>query len=270
MACAVCEDRMKINDIVSENQLTELNWDQIKSGTSRVAQVAKTGYNALQRGVAGAQAGIAQAKGKHQIANDVKYWFDRWNNEVVAGNPGAAQSPKVLQQFASKLASNYVKQGGRMPAVTSMAPADVKSYLQQVIGLDASAAAGGFIKQPKQKTQTTGKTQPATTSQTIPTQTAAPTQTSTETLPQQPTQVPPQSDIEQQALAAGIQIKSQEPIIIATGKGKEYGLGDNGQWVHLASGKVPPESFQQFLSQQHDISLGVGQNQPTDINGNQI
>ena len=64
-------------------------------------------------------------------------------------------------------------------------------------------------------------------------------------------------DVQQQALAQGVTIKNQEPIIISTGKGKEYGLDDNGQWIHLASGKVQPETLQAFLSQQHDISLGV-------------
>ena len=225
-----------------------------------------SGYNKLQRGVAGAKAGIAQAKGKQQIDKDTDYWFDRWNSEVVAGNPGAAQSPKVLQQFAGKLASNYVKQGGRLPAVKSMAAPDVKAYLQQVIGLDSSAGAGGFIKQPKGKGAQAG--QPAAAQAMAqaaanqPAQTADPTAPAAEPAPVAAANPDGGQDVQQQALAQGVKIVNQEPIIISRGKGREYGLNDNGEWIHLSSGKVQPEALQTFLSQQHDTSLNVPPAQP--------
>jgi hypothetical protein len=61
-------------------------------------------------------------------------------------------------------------------------------------------------------------------------------------------------------LAPGVTVVSQEPIIIQY-RNKDYAINDRGQWVHLASGKTPHESFQQFLSAQHDISLGTGPTQ---------
>jgi hypothetical protein len=62
---------------------------------------------------------------------------------------------------------------------------------------------------------------------------------------------------EAQALSKGVRIVNHDPIIISF-KNKDFGLDDNGQWIHLASGKIPPESIQSFLSQQHDTSLGIG------------
>jgi hypothetical protein len=61
------------------------------------------------------------------------------------------------------------------------------------------------------------------------------------------------------------QIVQQDPIIIKY-KNKEYGLNDNGQWVHFGSTKVPHQSFQAFLdkqagfaAQQMEESIDIGQ-----------
>lgn len=64
---------------------------------------------------------------------------------------------------------------------------------------------------------------------------------------------------QQQAMAQGISVVSHEPIILRNKAGKEFGLNDQGQWIHLSSGKIPAEAYQAFLSQQHDISLGLKQ-----------
>ena len=84
-----------------------------------------------------------------------------------------------------------------------------------------------------------------------------------------PTQQPAQAinqPVKQQTgtqndLAPGVKIISQEPIILQY-KTKDYALDDNGQWVHMASGKVPHESFQAFLNQQQDIATPVSQTRP--------
>ena len=61
---------------------------------------------------------------------------------------------------------------------------------------------------------------------------------------------------QKQALAQGVKILSDEPIVIQY-KNKDFGLNDNGQWIHLSSGKIPQQAFQAFLSKQHDSSLGL-------------
>jgi hypothetical protein len=62
--------------------------------------------------------------------------------------------------------------------------------------------------------------------------------------------------VPKQDLAPGVRVVSDEPIILQYKK-KDFGLNDQGRWVHLANGKAPHEAFQTFLSKQHDISLGM-------------
>ena len=62
--------------------------------------------------------------------------------------------------------------------------------------------------------------------------------------------------IPKQDMAPGVKVVSDEPIILQYKK-KDFGLNDQGRWVHLANGKAPHEAFQTFLSKQHDISLGM-------------
>ena len=70
--------------------------------------------------------------------------------------------------------------------------------------------------------------------------------------PAQPQQVDPA-----QALAkVGATVVSQEPIIIKY-QNKEFGLNDNGEWMHMASGRVQQQSAQAFLDQLHKTSLGL-------------
>jgi hypothetical protein len=61
-------------------------------------------------------------------------------------------------------------------------------------------------------------------------------------------------------LAPGVEIVSQEPIVIKY-RNKDFAINDQGQWIAMASGKTPHESFQEFLSKQHDKSLGLAQSQ---------
>ena len=53
----------------------------------------------------------------------------------------------------------------------------------------------------------------------------------------------------QHDLVQGAQIIQQDPIVIKY-KNKEYGLNDEGQWVHFGTTKVPHQSFQAFLDSQ--------------------
>ena len=69
-----------------------------------------------------------------------------------------------------------------------------------------------------------------------------------------------QHDAEDHDLAPGVEIVSQEPIVIKY-RNKDFAINDQGQWIAMASGKTPHESFQQFLSKQHDTSLGLSQSQ---------
>ena len=132
---------MKINEILNEQQINELGWGDVKAGAAKAAQGIKTGYNKLQGGIAGAKAGLAQAKGSQEIDQAANYWFDRWNKEVVAGNPAAVNNPAILQQFATKVASRL---GGKVPTPPpQLNPATTKAYLKQVIGLDVSAGTAG-------------------------------------------------------------------------------------------------------------------------------
>ena len=61
---------------------------------------------------------------------------------------------------------------------------------------------------------------------------------------------------QKQAMAQGVKILSDEPIVIQY-KNKDFGLNDDGKWIHLSSGKIPQQAFQAFLSKQHDSSLGI-------------
>jgi hypothetical protein len=70
-----------------------------------------------------------------------------------------------------------------------------------------------------------------------------------------------QHDAKQHDLAPGVQIVSQEPIVIKY-RNKDFSLNDQGQWIAMASGKIPHQSFREFLNSQHDASLGLASSKP--------
>jgi len=212
--------------------------------------------------IPGTQANLNKINNKANLET-AKGHVASWMSGVEA-NP-ALNTPQELRKYAQKMA---IKDGQKLftvPLPTDMSRGGVTDYLTNIVarvtsGLEtgvspsnatkskkaAQAASGAFDQMAN---QLGGGQQDAQNGEDDDLAGTIPAKVN-------------QANLQKRAQADGVKIKSQEPIIISTGKGKEYGLDDNGQWIHLASGKVPPQSFAKFLDQQHDISLGVGQTAP--------
>lgn len=246
---------------------------QAAQGAKTLGQGFKKGWQGVKKvagGIQGAGQGLRstmkQHAGEKETAQAAKYWANKWS-EAVGANPAIATDKTALQSFAKKITSNKIN-----PATpTDMSAPGVVKYLTTALGQFKAAEITG-------QSQTTAPTVAANAANAAkPAPTAVPINPAPGGVAKTPAgiEIPqnvgggarkeptptsqPDPQVQQQALAQGVQIKNQEPIIISTGKGKEYGLDDQGQWIHLASGKIQPETLQAFLSQQHDISLGTQQ-----------
>lgn len=201
---------------------------------------------------ANAQRKLDAADEKANLATAQRY-VTNWNQGVKA-NP-RLNTPQELRKFATRLATKDGRPLFNPPVPKDMSPGGVTQYLNDIVARITSGLETGV--EPSKATKTKQATAAATNAfgQMANQLGGQQDDDLAGTIPGKGVQ----ADLQKQAQAAGVQIKSQEPIIISTGKGKEYGLNDQGQWIHLASGKVPPQSFAKFLDQQHDISLGLGQ-----------
>lgn len=217
---------MKINEIIVEGQVNEFG-EKIKGFANKIAG-----------GIAGAKAGLQAsqaARAGAARANDVaKVHINQWYQ--ATGNRPA--TPEQLTQFVQKITKGRVQ----LPAATvnDVTAQGAAAYITNAVSQDLSA-------------QTLGSQPAAPTA--APTQPAAPAAGSLAGW-QQGATAQTTAPATQPTLAQGIKVVSQEPIIMSYNN-KQYGLNDKGQWTHLGSNNLPHESFQQFLSQQHDISLGV-------------
>lgn len=285
---------MKINEIVIEavnpstgtpNADPERGWDQDTytghvdpntvqmpdfSGLTQAAQGAKTlgqgfkkgwqGVKKLAGGVRGAVQGFqgtsAQHTGQKETEEAAKHWATKWN-EAVGADPTIAQNPTALQNFAKKITSNRINPA----APTDMSAPGVVKYLTTALGQYKATIAIGGQPPPPPNDNAEPEQAAAAPSRFVDADgnpmAAAPAQPTKPTAhdPQQPTH----------DLVKGAQIIQQDPIIIKH-KNKEYGLNDNGQWVHFGSTKVPHQSFQAFLDnqagfapQQMEESVDIGQ-----------
>jgi len=170
----------------------------------------------------------------------VKISTDRWN-QLVKLNPSLKDDHEALQNYVA----NHFKNGTEGKGVVlnpeevdlppNMTPAGVQAYIKKYAGIwktrdlgySGAPNAGGATQTPQGGQQG---------------------------VVAQGNAAHGAKDVEKHDMAPGVQIVSQEPIIIKY-QNKDYGLNDNGQWSHLATGKVPHESFQEFLSKQHDQSI---------------
>jgi hypothetical protein len=208
---------MKINEIITEANENGTP-DPVAPGDAATAPPApkRPGWAAQQMQKLNPfnTAGKHAAAGAGQVTKYSKPVIDKWN-QTVGMNPAVATNPQALQQFATRYAKDSQGQPMFTPTLpTDMSPQGVKTYLS---GMVAQVLTGGI-----------GAASPT-----------APAATSSATA--------------QSNLASGIKIVNKDPIIMQY-KNKEFALDDNGQWIHLNSGKKPNQSFQAFLSQQHDIA----------------
>lgn len=198
---------------------------------------------------------IAQGIGAQANQLRIRSELNRFNQFLSQITSGKEVTPELLQLATKKFISR------RYPGVDQ----SVLDQLSKVSSVDTAnqLVAQGYNSMMANITDGDDEEEaqrPATRVQTPPAQTpggievpfsagAGPRKTEPAASPEQQAQ--------QQAMAQGISVISHEPIILRNKAGKEFGLNDKGQWIHLSSGKIPAEAYQAFLSQQHDISLGL-------------
>ena len=196
-------------------------WNRIKQGAGAAAQGVK---NFKQ-----SRANSPQQKQGAELAKRFSQrWLNQWNQNV--GADPSSNTPEELKSFMTRAFSDKLRPE-QIPLPTKMDPAYVAKYIQLL--------SGKYISQPRGGAQVDQGSTP-------------------QTMPQPKQPAPTQQLGAQQSgnLAPNVSVVSQEPIVIKYDN-QDYGLDDKGQWVHLRSGKVTPESMQAFLSKQHDTSLGL-------------
>ena len=138
---------MKINDIINEQQLDELGWQDFKNVGSKVSSAftgAKTGVQANRAGQAGAD----------RLEQTSKLFIDK-RNASVTQNP-AINNSNSLKSYAEKLAPGL---SATVPVPNELNPTTVSTYLTAVVGKQlASSTATDTPPPPPTATDTTEPT----------------------------------------------------------------------------------------------------------------
>lgn len=183
----------------------------------------------------------------YNYSPESKTWTDS-DNQVIDDPKGIQKLNKeayaIEHPLASAPAPDFERFITRPPAKTSSDRVPPKQKSEP-------ATKKGFADVDFEKPKSTGKgfADPASTAPTAPTEPV-------DVKVQPNTEPGATATIPKQDMAPGVRVVSDEPIILQYKK-KDFGLNDQGRWVHLANGKAPHEAFQTFLSKQHDISLGM-------------
>jgi hypothetical protein len=286
---------VKINDIIREDLNTDTGTPNSNPAgpaganafsqmtqqlNKRPAQTKKPNlWQRLKKGAQGAVAGVQHSRAqqaltqgqsfqvsKEMTSRELQNW-QTYLNQYIAGTGGEV-TPQSLKAAATQFTSKrYAAAGptvlGKVNTVKDVNSAN--AFITQAFNMAMTNQKAGVSPQTPTTTTQSPKVTSAQSNE-VPTTPVSPGVEKTPSGIEIPTNVgggarkdttTAAMEPEQQAMAQGIKVVSQEPIILRTKGGKEYGLNDNGQWTHLASGKIPAEAYQQFLSQQHNISLGV-------------
>lgn len=281
---------MKINEIIVEavntstgtpNPDLERGWDQDTytgqvnpktvqmpdfSGLSQAAQGAKMLGKGISQGAKNlyrtAKQNYALNTAKKAGGQNLQMEFDNWKKykEMRGATVDMSQIRNFQNELRNWANSRYTNVQDSLDVRQVKTANDAQRY---ITGMYSAAMAN--IQNPNLQK---GKTSAATASDTAAAA-AEPTDTATDSVivgadgkplsrsaaTSQPGKPVPHSPAEpQHDVVQGAQIIQQDPIIIKY-KNKEYGLNDDGQWVHFGSTKVPHQSFQSFLDKQ----AGFGQ-----------
>jgi hypothetical protein len=253
-------------------------WDRLKKSANKVSQGVK---NFQQT-----RANAPQVKQGQELAKRFSQrWLTQWN-QTIGADP-SSNTPEGLQDFMARAFSDKFSIND-IPLPEKMDPAYVAKYIQTLSGKYIAEPARGkqsqispSVAKAKEKARMDAiyqaelekikagqqayqnNTSKAAAAQlgaapSIPglkprdIASAMANKGALGNIPQGTQQEP--KDL--QPTIPGVKIVNQDPIIIDLDN-KRYGLDDRGQWIHLKSGKVPPESIQALLSKQHDTSLGL-------------
>jgi hypothetical protein len=235
---------------------------------SSFAQGLKNFGGAISKGVKGAVKGYQQARNTRNALDQAKQAGGlNLELETNAANKFLAQRGAVSNMKDPATFQNELKAWAskRYPSldtgaidISKVRPGnanDVQNYVTRVY----STYMADRSNRPKTTAPSTNKTTtsiPQTTQSSIidpstgkpfasaaPTQSAAPVTTPKSTAPAPDAH--DEKDIKHD-MVPGMEIVQQEPIIVKY-KNREFGLDDNGQWVHLGGTKKPHQSFQAML-----------------------
>lgn len=243
---------MKINEILNEGPL-----DLLQKAGGAIKGLARGGIGGAVQGyqdVKQQQVATQAAKASTQAANqNIKIELGKWNQ--YAAQRGASSDMKNPEVFRSELqqwANSRYPSAKNAIDVSKVNPTSASTVSKYITDMYNTAMANRSIGKKAPTQQPSTAQQPASQA---PQQSSIYVPPTVGSGPRAKT-AEPAADVQQQALAQGVKVISQEPIVISHDN-RQYGLDDKGQWIHLKSGKVPAQSLQAFLSQQHDISLGV-------------
>lgn len=288
---------MKINEIVIEavnpstgtpNADPERGWDQDTytghvdpntvqmpdfSGLTQAAQGAKMLGKGIARGAKNlyrtAKQSYALSSAKKAGGQNLQMEFDNWKKYKQMR--GAVMDMSQIRNFQNELRnwanSRYTNVKDALDVRKVKTARDAERY---ITGMYSAAMAN--IQNPNLQKGNTPKTpapadnSPETDQPTTSPIVGADGKPLSRSVATDPGKPVPHSPAEPtHDLVKGAQIIQQDPIIIKH-KNKEYGLNDNGQWVHFGSTKVPHQSFQAFLDnqagfapQQMEESVDIGQ-----------
>jgi hypothetical protein len=236
---------------------------------SSFAQGLKNFGGAISKGVQGAVKGYQQARDNRNAIDQAKQAGGlNLELETNAANKFLAQRgavsnmkdpatfQKELQAWASK---RYPGLDTGAVDISKVRPGninDVGNYVTQVYSTYmADRSNRSKTAAPATPASTTPKTTPQSSiinpSTGKPFASTAPTQAAPAATPAPTTSSAPGPDAHDEKdinhdMIPGMEIVQQEPIIVKY-KNREFGLDDQGQWVHLGSTKKPHQSFQAML-----------------------
>jgi hypothetical protein len=262
----------QLDQNIQQKQQATLAANQTTTPAQKAKQGLKNFGGALAKGIKGAVKGFNQSRDMNQAraagGDNLNLEFDAFNKLVQQrGAVADMRDPAELQNTLKSWANSRYPSAGNAVDVSTVQPGNKRSIEDYITKMYSAAMSNRSLgikpltpdEEQAKKDKEAGKTtQPAQASTLIdpntgkPFVTAPANQPATEpaTTATAPSTAPgpdahDDKDIEHD-MVPGMEIIQKEPIIVKY-KNREFGLNDQGEWVHLGGTKTPHQSFQAML-----------------------
>lgn len=261
----------QLDQNIQQKQQATLAANQADTPAQKAKQGLKNFGGALAKGIKGAVKGFNQSRDMNQAraagGDNLNLEFDAANKFIQQrGAVSDMRDPQELQKALQAWANSRYPSAGNAVDVSTVQPGNKRSIEDYVTKMYSTAMSNRSMGQTAKPTPPANNTAAAGTANTQQTSTLIDPKTNKPfvTAPaNQPATPAPASapattqstapgpdahddkDIEHD-MVPGMEIIQKEPIIVKY-KNREFGLNDQGEWVHLGGTKTPHQSFQAML-----------------------
>jgi hypothetical protein len=250
---------------IQQKQQAAIKSAQANTPAQKAKQGLKNFGGALAKGIKGAVKGFNQSRDMNQAraagGDNLNLEFDAANKFIQQrGAVSDMRNPQELQKALQAWANSRYPSAGNAVDVSTVQPGNKRSIEDYVTKMYSTAMSNRSMGQTAKNTAAAGTANTQQTSTLIDPKTNKPFVTAPANQPATPAPASAPATTQSTApgpdahddkdiehdMVPGMEIIQKEPIIVKY-KNREFGLNDQGEWVHLGGTKTPHQSFQAML-----------------------